>query len=77
MPKMKKPMAYYIFRFVQGQWVDNAGDSAILLADLLHELEIEIDEKCEFARFKDYIKNRKICYRAYGGTITVEIWDMQ
>ena len=36
-----------------------------------------IDDKTEFARFKDYENERTIIYRSYGGRIQLQIrkWD--
>lgn len=71
-----KPNKEMIFRYVGGRFVNMSGDSEIL-ADVLHELNIEVDEKCEFARFKDYVNNRSIFYRAFDGKITIQIWNIQ
>ena len=68
-----KPMAEYIFRNVDGYWRNISGESEIL-ADVLHKLEIDFPDKCEFARYNDYENQRSIWIRAYGGKITITIW---
>ena len=65
-----------IFRPVEGVWKNIAGDSAIL-ADVLAALNLQIDEKCEFARFKDYENKLYIWYRASAMKITLTIYLLQ
>ena len=73
---MTKPLKEMIFRPVKGIWKNVAGDSATL-ADVLTGLNLIIDDKCEFARFKDYENNISIWYRAKAMKITITIWQMQ
>lgn len=71
-----KPLCEMIFRNVGGIWLNIAGDSAIL-ADVLDTLGIIIDDRCEFARFKDTDKNISIWYRRTGGKITITLWQLR
>lgn len=63
----------YIFRCVDGRYVNISGDSE-LLSDVLNALNIIIDDKCQFARFKDFSTNRTIEYRAYTDRIRINIY---
>lgn len=73
---MIKPIKEMVFQNVGGIWRNVAGDSAIL-ADVLNALGLIIDDKCEFARFKDFENNLSIWYRANGGRITITLWKIQ
>ena len=73
---MKKPIKQYQFRVIEGTWRDVIGDSREILANVLNELNIIIDDKCEFCRIKDYENERYIYYRVYGGKITIDIWKL-
>lgn len=73
---MNKPLKEMVFRNVGGIWRNVAGDSAIL-ADVLGALELQIDDKCEFARFKNYDMNISIWYRRIGGKITITLWQLR
>ena len=74
---MTKPIKEYIFKNVGGMFVNVAGESETL-ADILRQLEIVIDDKCQFARFYDYENERCIYYRAYNwGKITITIWKLE
>lgn len=70
-----KPLCEMIFKKVQGVWRNVAGDSAIL-ADVLTAFELQIDDRCEFARIKDHDNNLEIYYRRNGGKITLTLWQL-
>lgn len=69
----------YIYRNVSGKWLQinpNAGESAKVLADHLTELQIVIDDDCQFCRIIRYYDEYKktITYRAYSmSKITITI----
>lgn len=74
---MKTKPRTYIFKQVEGIWLDiTAGDSAKSLADTLESLNIIIDDKCEFARFKNYQTEQLILYKVWEGKITIDIWHL-
>ena len=70
-----KPYKEITFRPIQGIWQDVAGDSGTL-ADTLKRYGLIIDDKCEFARFKDYEKRLTIWYRAEVQKITITMWKI-
>lgn len=72
---MHNPEEKKIFKQVEGIWRNITGDSATL-AETFERLGIIIDDKCEFARFRDYENNRYIIYRAALGEITIAIWKL-
>lgn len=68
---IKKPIKEYIFRPIGGQYIDVSTNK--ILADVLLELNIILDDKTEFARIRT--DETLIFYRAYtGAKITIEIW---
>lgn len=73
---MAKPLYEITFRLVDNRWMNVSGDSATTLADYLRSLDIIVDDKCEFARFKDYDKNWSIWYRAQAMKVTITIWQI-
>lgn len=75
---MTKPIADMIFRKVSGIWrrVDSPSQNPPTLAEILEELNIIVDDNCEFARIKQYDKMRAIWYRASAGKITITIWKI-
>ena len=75
MNKKNKPIVI-TFRPIGGIWQDVAGDSGTL-AETLERFGIIIDDKCQFARFYDYVNNICIWYRAYTETkTTLTIYDI-
>lgn len=64
------------FRLVDNRWINVTGDSETTLADYLRNLDIIVDDKCEFARFIDYDKNWSIWYKVQTMQVTIEIWDI-
>lgn len=69
----------YIYRNITGKWLQinpNAGESAKVLADHLTQLQISIDDDCQFCRIIRYYDNYKetITFRAYSMTkVTITI----
>lgn len=72
---MNKPLREYTFRPINGVWQDQTGTGKTL-AEILKLYELLIDDKCEFARFKDYQTDTEIWYRATALKITITIWQI-
>lgn len=62
---MNKPLKFYSFRIIDGIWQDVAG-SGDVLADVLSEYGIVIDDRAQFCRLIDLERQIIIVYRAYG-----------
>lgn len=71
---MTKPVKEMIFRPIDGIWQDCSNGA--VLADVLSEYELVIDDRAEFIRLKDYQRNLSIYYRASAGKITITIWKI-
>ena len=71
---MTKPVKEMIFRPIDGIWRDCS--NGVVLADVLNEYELVIDDRAEFIRLKDYQRNFSIYYRASAGKITITIWKI-
>lgn len=71
---MAKPSKEMIFRQIDGIWQDCSNGA--VLADVLDEYELVIDDRAEFVRFKDYQRNVSIWYRASAGKITMTFWTL-
>lgn len=69
-----KPIVEYTFRPMPDIWTD--ASTGEVLADVLTGYDIIIDDRCEFARFKDYDRHMYIWYRAGAGKITITIWPL-
>lgn len=55
-------------------WTDvNTGK---VLADVLSEYDIVVDDRCEFARIKDYTRGISFWYRAHAYKITLTLWKI-
>lgn len=67
------PLQKIIFRDINGIWKDAEGR---VLADVLASYEIVVDDRCEFARLKDYERMVSIWYRATAGLISITIWRL-
>ena len=64
------------FRFVEGVWRDVTGKGETL-AEVLEQYELIIDDKCQFARFRDNYFKRSIIFRAWdGGNISIDVQDL-
>lgn len=64
-----------IFREIGGTWTD--ASTGRVLADVLAEYEIIVDDRTEFARMRDYARNVSIFFRASAGKVTITIWEMR
>lgn len=64
-----------IFREIGGTWTD--ASTGRVLADVLAEYEIIVDDRTEFARIRDYVRNILIFFRASAGKVTITIWEMR
>lgn len=64
-----------IFREIGGTWTD--ASTGRVLADVLAEYEIIVDDRTEFARIRDYERNILIFFRASAGKVTITIWEMR
>ena len=71
---MTKPLHEMIFRPIDGIWRDCS--TGAVLADVLSEYELVIDDRAEFIRFRDYQRNVSIWYRASAGKISITIWQL-
>lgn len=71
---MTKPVMEMIFRPIDGIWRDCSNGA--VLADVLSEYELVIDDRAEFVRLKDYQRNLSIYYRASASKITITIWKI-
>lgn len=72
---MTKPIREYRFREINGIWRDVRGDSEIL-ADVLAQYSIIVDDRCQFARIYDYERHICFYYRVDGGLITLILWKI-
>lgn len=72
---MTKPICEMIFREIGGTWTD--ASTGRVLADVLAEYEIIVDDRTEFARIRDYVRNILIFFRASAGKVTITIWEMR
>lgn len=71
---MTKPIRELVFRQMGGMWRDCS--TGAVLADVLNEYELVIDDRAEFVRFRDYQRNVSIWYRAGAGKITIVVWKL-
>lgn len=71
---MTKPIREYIFRPMPEIWTD--ASTGKVLADVLQEYEIIVDDRTQFSRIYDY--ERMICfwYRAAANKITLTLWKI-
>ena len=72
---MRKPIHDYIFRPIDGQWIETK-ENAGVLADFLLERGILIDDRTAFARLYDYDEGLCYYYRATAGKIMITIWKI-
>lgn len=71
---MTKPLRELVFRPMGGLWRECS--CGALLADVLNEYELVIDDRTEFVRLRDYQRNVSIWYRASAGKVTITIWKL-
>lgn len=57
------------FVVVDGVWRDITSSTGKILADVLLDYNLEIDNRTQFARLYDYQIGYRIEFRAYGGQI--------
>lgn len=62
---MTKPIIEYQFRLIEGVWRDVLGKDERVLADVLAEYEIQMDDRTQFARLYDYRRELGFYYRAF------------
>lgn len=72
---MNKPLHEYIFRPINGCWIETR-ENAGILADFLLERDLLIDERTQFARIYDYDERLCYHYRASAGKINITIWKI-
>ena len=70
---MKTPIQEFVFHEIDGTWQDANGN---VLADVLSDYEILVDDRCQFARLYDYERGVVIYYRVFGGRISIQLWEM-
>lgn len=71
---MRKPIREYHFRIIDGMWRDI--DTAEILADVLLEHDLLIDDRTQFARMPDYDRGVNYWFRHWGGNITLTLWKI-
>ena len=69
-----KPIYQESFFLIEGKWQSASG---ALLLDVLNKYEIELDERTQFARLYDYVRDICIYYRASAGKISITIWNIE
>lgn len=72
---MTKPIIEYIFRPMPEIWTD--ASTGKVLADVLAEYEIIVDDRCQFARMYDYTRGVEILYRASAGKVSITIFKIE
>ncbi len=71
---MVKPVKEMIFHEMGGIWRSADG---VVLADFLAEYSIVVDDRCEFARLRDYERSVSIWYRASAGKVKITFWAFE
>lgn len=71
---MVKPVKEMIFRPIDGIYRDPA--SGKVLADVLDEYELLIDDRMQFARIYDYERELLIYYRAGSLMVRLTFWKL-
>lgn len=71
---MTKPLKEMIFRPIGEIWRDCS--TGAVLADVLNEYDIVIDDRAEFMRLRDYDRNVSIWVRAGTNKVTITIWKI-
>ena len=69
-----KPLKEMTFRPMGDVWSDGDGN---ILADVLAQYGLVIDDRMQFGRFYDYDVTPAICiyYRASAGKVKLTIWE--
>lgn len=73
---MVKPLKEYDFRLIGGVFRDIKNQEQELLTDVLTKYEIIVDDRTQFARLYDYVREIVIYYRSHGNVVTIIIWKM-
>lgn len=73
---MVKPLKDYDFRLIGGVFRDIKNQEQELLTDVLTKYEIIVDDRTQFARLYDYVREIVIYYRSHGNVVTIIIWKM-
>lgn len=71
---MTKPIQEYIFRPMPDMWTD--ASSGKVLADVLQEYEIIVDDRTQFARIYDYERGICFWYRAAANKIVLTLYHI-
>lgn len=71
---MRKPIKQMIFRDIDGMWRDCSYGA--ILADVLSEYNLLIDDRTQFARIYDYERGVCFWYRASAGNIKLTLWAL-
>lgn len=72
---MKKPLKEYIFRPINGKWVE-VKENAGLLCDFLAERSLLVDDRTQFARIYDHDEGILYYYRAGAGKVEITLWRL-
>ena len=72
---MTKPLNEFVFRPIEGRWVD-VKNNAGLLADFLSERSLLVDDRTQFARIYDYDAGILYYYRAGAGRVQITLWSL-
>lgn len=73
---MVKPLKDYDFRLIGGVFRDIKYQEQELLTDVLTKYDIIVDDRTQFARLYDYVRDIVIYYRSHGNVVTITIWKM-
>ena len=73
---MVKPLKDYDFRLIGGVFRDIKYQEQELLTDVLTKYDIIVDDRTQFARLYDYVREIVIYYRSHGNVVTIIIWKM-
>ena len=68
---MTQPLQEFKFFPIDGVWQDALGN---VLADVLREYDIIVDDRCQFARLHDYERMITFWYRSGAGKVTLTLW---
>lgn len=75
---MRKELYKHVFVPVNGIWTDVSSPEPATLAQVMHSLDMIIDDRTQFARLYDYERGIEIWYRAYGAMrITIDLYPLE
>lgn len=73
---MSNILKEYLFRPVDNVWRNVNGDGEVL-ADVLRQYDVIMDDRCQFTRLYDYDAGWCLIYRAYGAMkITMTFYSL-